>query len=144
MKIKHRLLQKKWLSLHFGSWRTSLLWGAKRDEVITCKRSTRKYKGLLYKTAEKHILLLSFNFALFTDSKVMLVDTYMGQIMRFWYWLHPPPQRDIDEGSGQTLWASLWYFCINRICEQRRLRWACTFAQCHNSLCCSHWKKEGM
>ena len=54
----------------------------------------------------------------------------------------PPPQRDIDEGSGQTLWSSSWYFCINRICEQRMLRWTCTFAQCHNSLCCSHWKKK--
>ena len=73
----------------------------------------------------------------------MLVDTYIGQIMRFWYWLHPPPPpRDIDEGSGQTLWASSWYFCINRICEQRMLRWTCTFAQCHNSFCCSHWKKK--
>ena len=32
-----------------------------------CKRTTRKYIGLLYKTAEKYILLLSFNVALFTE-----------------------------------------------------------------------------
>ena len=51
----------------FWFLKDSLLWGAKRDEVITCKRTTRKYIRRLYKTAEKRILLLSFNVALFTE-----------------------------------------------------------------------------
>ena len=37
---------------------------------------------------------------------------------------------------------NLTYFGTYCICEQWRVRWACTFVQYHHSLCCSHWKRS--
>ena len=48
----------------------------------------------------------------------------------------------VDEGSRQSLRDSSWNFGTYRICEQRRVRWACTFVQYHHSLCCSNWKRS--
>ena len=44
--------------------------------------------------------------------------------------------------QAKLYWLVHEFFCIYHKCEQRRHRRACTFAQYHHSLCCSHWKKE--
>ena len=41
-------------------------------------------------------------------------------------------------GNGKYIEASSWDYGTYHICDQRRLRWACAFAQSHQSLRCSH------
>ena len=47
------------------------------------------------------------------------------------------------ETSLDPIWASSWDYGIYHICDQRRLRRACTSVQSRQSLCCSHtWSLE--